>query len=296
MRGAYRIIRLAALCAALLALLCAGALADETLQVSIPVMAAGHGCTVELYDEGGSRVQVLSLQPGVESAFTVQCTGLQRFTYNALVADEDDGEITYDRRNYRVLIDLILDGEDRLSAMIHIEDLTVAGRKLPVMLFDNGSADPGVTPAPTPAPTLMPSPTPTPELYHHRFTFTKQWQGDREDSIDWVMYNPDGTQLHKRFNKRVASPYEWHYEAYFPNSVEDCYIIETPPEGYAVYYRNVGAHSHVTDRCYSGGTIINYRVPQTGDDAPVKFYSVATIASLLSLALWLTLAWRRRRT
>ncbi|MBQ9196310.1 MAG: Cna B-type domain-containing protein, partial [Clostridia bacterium] len=115
------------------------------------------------------------------------------------------------------------------------------------------------------------SPAPEPEPYYFKFSFTKLWQGDHEDSIDWVMYHPDGTVAHKKFNKKVVSESEWHYEAWFASS-EDYYIIENVPEGYKVRYENVGAHAGETDRCYNGGTIINYKVPKTGDPADLKLW------------------------
>ncbi|MBQ9264029.1 MAG: LPXTG cell wall anchor domain-containing protein [Clostridia bacterium] len=76
---------------------------------------------------------------------------------------------------------------------------------------------------------------------------------------------------HKKFNKKVISEYEWRYEAWFPEDV-DYYIIENVPEGYMVHYENVGVHVAETDRCYNGGTIINYRVPKTGDEAPLVLW------------------------
>ena len=107
--------------------------------------------------------------------------------------------------------------------------------------------------------------------YDFKFTFTKTWQGDREDSIDWVLYNPDGTVAHKKFNKKIVSENEWHYEAWFAADA-DYYIIETVPEGYKVRYENVGKYADVTDRCCNGGTIINYKVPKTGDTADLRLW------------------------
>ena len=94
--------------------------------------------------------------------------------------------------------------------------------------------------------------------YDFRFTFTKAWQGDHEDSIDWVLYYPNGTVAHKKFNKKIVSENEWRYEAWFASGA-DYYIIETVPEGYKVRYENAGAHAGETDRCYNGGTIQNRR-------------------------------------
>ena len=103
-----------------------------------------------------------------------------------------------------------------------------------------------------------------PSPYKFKFTFTKKWSGGHGDSIDWTLYNPDGSEAHKRFNKKVISDTEWRYEAWF-TSEKDYYIIETPPKGYKVRYENTGVHADVNDRCYNGGTIINYKIPKTGD-------------------------------
>ncbi|MBQ9301250.1 MAG: hypothetical protein IJ214_12155, partial [Clostridia bacterium] len=59
--------------------------------------------------------------------------------------------------------------------------------------------------------------------------------------------NPDGTVAHKKFNKKIISENEWRYE-------------------------NIGAHAGETDRCYNGGTIINYKVPKTGDRADLRLW------------------------
>ncbi len=44
------------------------------------------------------------------------------------------------------------------------------------------------------------------------------------------------------------------------------------PAGYKVRYENVGKYADVTDRCYNGGTIINYKVPKTGDTADLRLW------------------------
>jgi len=132
------------------------------------------------------------------------------------------------------------------------------------------------TPTPTPASTATVKPTSTPipqpivtpkpydPGYTYKFSFTKEWQGGIEDSIDWTLYDASGNVVHKKFNKKVVNEKEWSYEAWFATSV-DYYLIENVPAGYKVRYENVGAHAGETDRLYNGGTIINYKVPQTGD-------------------------------
>ena len=126
--------------------------------------------------------------------------------------------------------------------------------------------------------------------YDFRFVFTKKWSGSTEDSINWTLYNPDGSIRHKKFNKKIISDTEWRYEAGFETAA-DYYIIEEVPEGYHVRYENVGAHAGETDRCYNGGTIINYRIPKTGDNAPLLLWSAGV---LLGTAGMLGLVFRRR--
>lgn len=170
---------------------------------------------------------------------------------------------------------------------------------------------PTPTPTPTATPTATPTPTPTPTptapptkppvtdppgpSYDFRFTFTKIWQGDHEDSIDWVFYNPDGTVAHKKFNKKIVSDTEWRYEAWFPTRAE-YYLIETVPEGYQARYENVGAHAEETDRCYNGGTIINYKIPKTGDDShPALWIALAALGAVGLGALAICVARDRKR-
>ena len=126
------------------------------------------------------------------------------------------------------------------------------------------SPAPSATPVTTPATTDLPGPTSTLNPYVYRFSFTKKWEGSAEDSIDFVVYNPDGTVRSKKFNKKIISDTEWLYEAWF-TSPADLYVIEAVPRGYRVRYENTGINAGVADRCCNGGTIVNYTVPKTGD-------------------------------
>ena len=130
-----------------------------------------------------------------------------------------------------------------------------------------------------------------PLSYH--FTFTKKWSGKTGDSISWTLYNPDGTVRRKKFDKTVVSDIEWQYDAWFETGA-DYYLIEDVPEGYLVRYENVGLHEGETDRCYNGGTIINYTVPNTGDPLPLgEILLAGGLAVFAGTAL--TFALRRRR-
>ena len=100
------------------------------------------------------------------------------------------------------------------------------------------------------------------------FTFRKVWEGGGRDSIDFTLYKADDSVYRHGFDKRVISPTEWRYNAWFSEPAA-CYVVEKPVDGYRTRYENVGVYAHITDRCCDGGTIINYRVPKTGDEAPL---------------------------
>jgi hypothetical protein len=133
-----------------------------------------------------------------------------------------------------------------------------------------------------PAPTSKPV-SPDSGSYDFQFSFTVRWDADPADSIDWVLYNSDGSAAHKKFNKKVNGN-EWRYEAWF-SVAGDYYLVENVPAGYRVRYENTGTHAGVTDRCYNGGTIVNYKVPKTGDPVDPLLWVVSGILGLLALFL-----------
>ena len=135
-----------------------------------------------------------------------------------------------------------------------------------------------------PEPEPEPEPVPPGPTYDYKFTFTKKWSGAHESSITWTLYDPEGKAVSKKFNKKTVSDTEWCYEAWFPTE-KDYYIIEEVPKGYKVRYENTGVHANVTDRCYNGGTIINYKVPKTADaSVPPVLWLVLAILGLGGIA------------
>jgi len=172
-----------------------------------------------------------------------------------------------------------------------------------------GTEQPTATPGPAateapaetekPAETAQPAHPAVPAVsgddsgYDFKFTFTKKWQGDREKSINWVLYRPDGTVAHKKFNKKIVSEDEWRYEAWFASGA-DYYIVENVPAGYRVRYENVGAHAGETDRCYNGGTIINYKLPKTGDTAQPRLWTGLALLGMSALCGMLIADKRRK--
>ena len=316
-------------------MLCPIAFAEETAQARIPVLASGADCTAVLYDSNGMLQQTLPLKAGETNAFVVNCIGLRRFTYTIRLLDQDTETVKFDHTQYHVHVDLFYGSDDQIIYSITVDELGVLGEekdgKKEAILFANVVAPtptPVPTETPTPVPTMPPTPVPTetptpvpttpptpeptatptpkptprptatpkpvsPDVY--KFTFTKLWPGEHEDSIDWVLYRPDGTVAHKKFNKRIVSANEWHYEAWF-SEYADYYIIENVPDGYRVRYENVGAHAGETDRCYNGGTIINYKVPKTSDHANLTLWLSSILLGMATVSTVIYTTGRRKKS
>ena len=134
-----------------------------------------------------------------------------------------------------------------------------------------------------------------PPKYDYKFSFTKKWSGGVEESIEWTLYNPNGTVAHKKFNKQALSETEWYYEGWFATN-KQYYIIEDVPEGYQAIYVNVGEYADVTDRLYNGGTIINYKTPKTGDSFDPLAAAAALVTSGTLLAALVIYSIRRKRS
>lgn len=277
------------------------AAADESVLVHIPALATGADCTAALYNSQGHPIQMLTLEKDIGNAFILKCDGLFQSRYTVVVNEKDTDQVRYDRSMYIIHVSVFYGTDGALTSAVVIErqnvDGTIGGKE-GMIRFNNQLIGPPPTPTPTPVPVITPTPvpaitpTPTPLPYEHTFTFRKVWSGDYENSIDWVMYNADGSVRSKLFNKHEISQTEWRYEAYFQQNVDDCYIIEYVPEGYTVSYVNVGEYADVTDRCHNGGTIINRKVPQTGDTTPIGFHVVCLVAASVTLVM---LAITRRR-
>ena len=114
-----------------------------------------------------------------------------------------------------------------------------------------------------------------------------------EKNITFTFYNADGTVHKHRFNRKVKSDTEWLYEAW-TYTAGDYYVIEDPIPGYETRYENVGAHEGETDRCYNGGTIINYKIPKTGDDTNLALWVIFVLGGVAILGGVIIV--RRRRT
>ena len=71
-------------------------------------------------------------------------------------------------------------------------------------------------------------------------------------------------------------------------------MIEKPIPGYQTKYVNVGVYAQVTDRCCDGGTIINKKIPKTGDSAPLALWAGMVALGALGLTAVLVIGKKRK--
>ena len=209
------------------------------------------------------------------------------FEYLLTDMDQKDGHVI-DTKKYYLVKEVVPDDATREKDMTYSTKIYL----ITVTLHDNGEGEITAKPDKTINDVVFKN-SYNPERYKYRFSFTKKWAGGHEDSIDWAFYGADGTVVHKKFNKRIISEDEWYYEAWFETDKE-FYLIEVVPEGYQVRYENVGKHAGETDRCYNGGTIINYKVPPTGDSANPILWIGCILAGLAMLGGVYVVAKRKR--
>lgn len=122
------------------------------------------------------------------------------------------------------------------------------------------------------------------------FSFRKVWKDAPAEGLQFTLYNSDGTVHVHGFNKTVLNDREWLFEAWL-DKPDDYYVIEEVPDGFSAAYDNAGNHADETDRCYNGGTIVNSRVPDTGDRSHAGLWA----AVLTSSAALLVLLVRKKR-
>ena len=130
------------------------------------------------------------------------------------------------------------------------------------------------------------------DLLYHTLTFNKVWKGGTENSIQFDMFNSLDEQVNSEDNAsrklitiNKVSKDHWIVTAKIPAINDKNYVIEKPVLGYSTIYKNVGEHYGETDRCYAGGTIINTKIPKTGDDSRLKLFLTLFCISAVLLAL-----------
>ena len=217
---------------------------------------------------------------GKDGEFVIKNTWQDETTYSrflkALVDQKDIRVGTdYTAAPGSVIITLTSDFLDTLSVGDHV--LT--------SIFTDGSLDIPFT-VTEKKPVIDPTRYEDVAVPSDSFTFKKVWEGGAEKSIGFTLYRLGGEVDHSRFDRNAVSRTEWIYRTRF-SSPQTCYLIEKPMKGYVTIYKNVGVYAEVTDRCCDGGTIINRKIPMTGDETPLVFWIVLVLlgASVLGFAL-----------
>ena len=123
----------------------------------------------------------------------------------------------------------------------------------------------------------------TPTRYE--FTFTKEWQGGTENGISFTLYRGNGSVYDHGFDRKKQSDTVWKYSGWLSGEDDGCYVIENAIPGYQTRYENVGKYADVTDRCYNGGKIINYKIPKTGDTVNLPLVTAIVAISAIGLAV-----------
>ena len=273
--------------------------------VTVKLLKNGTGAaSAEITAENGWAFSFTNL-PKAENGTAIRYTVKEDPVPDGYTSETDGYEITNrhvpeSTRTYTITFDPnggTLDGSTEPVTAEYAENEVITIREAPVrngytFLYWKGSRyDPGDEYTVTEDHTFVAQ---WESPYTYRFAFTKKWSGGHENSIDWTLYNPDGTVAHKKFNKTVISPNEWYYEAWFAEE-KGYYIVEKVPAGYKVRYENTGAYADVMDRCCNGGTIINYKIPKTGDNGtPAVLWIGCMLLGLLGAGCALYAVKRRK--
>lgn len=86
----------------------------------------------------------------------------------------------------------------------------------------------------------------------------------------------------------------WYHFYNLPIRNDPYYVVETPVDGYATSYENVGNFADATDCAYDGGTITNHKIPKTGDNSHSDVYLMLLLISVAFLLLCHQKAKRKR--
>ena len=154
---------------------------------------------------------------------------------------------------------------------------------------------------PTPTPTASPTPSPTPTLPLESFIFKVEWIGlaDDETPPDFTTTLYRGVERNGRDSTQVSSHVftldgEGNFHAWRMRP-GDYWLESNPLQGFISLYRNDDPYSLVTDKLYTNGTLVFYKVPQTGDSRlPAHWLWASAALCALGLALVLTLGRKER--
>ena len=133
------------------------------------------------------------------------------------------------------------------------------------------------------------------------FRVQKKWTGVKEDEelppitlALWCIKDP--TTGESEF-VRATSVSLKDGEYYTFNGLTEgytYYVMEDPVKGFATSYDN-GANSDVTKYAENMGTIINHKLPKTGDNDPVGLWTMMVLTGLIGLTALAVLRVRRKQ-
>ena len=120
------------------------------------------------------------------------------------------------------------------------------------------------------------------------FAVKKEWsglaQGEKAPAIQLTLYCNG-----KVYTAATPTPDKdgWYtyadLPAYVDGEVAVYTVKEQPVTGFTTTYINKGENAAVTDCAYNGSTIVNSKIPQTGDNTPLTLWMLTTLLAACGL-------------
>ena len=135
------------------------------------------------------------------------------------------------------------------------------------------------------------------EEYPYGFRFIKEWSGEPTGNVSFKLYQPDGTEIKDGYKKNIISlgKNTWEIEYEIKSKPVGYYVIENISDGYFPTYLNIDKYKEFKDRIYDGGTIINTRIPTTGDNIFRDMIFILAALGVSGVLLFMTLSGNRKK-
>ena len=147
---------------------------------------------------------------------------------------------------------------------------------------------------PTPTPTATPTPSPTPTIPLESFIFKVEWMGLKEEEptpeFSVKLYRNveiNGKQVTQTSKHIFELDGDGYYHAWRMRP-GDYWLKSEELEGFFPLYRNLDPNNLVVDKLYSGGTLVYYKIPETGDHRlPMALLWASALLCAAGMALML---------